>query len=355
MSERPCIIHIGTHKTGTTSLQIFVQQNFEAFFAAGLHAAQAGRIVVTDDAGTITGASPGNHELAWDLVGDRRAELDEFLAELSESPCRSAFVSSEDFSLLYARAPMLELMNREIRTVGFVPKIAVWLRAQGPYAESMYVERIKQGHFRPIREYLDEIVRDGRYLPAGTAQDIAFSYTRLLEPFELAFGLENVAVRAYAPTDYTEIFREFLSLVANLDPGIVEHSPKVRVYRPRENESLTFGELLVTLHDGLRPGVPLPQDPAEFLARYAPELPPDLANARFSLLSRDEHLQLLERFASENAAVAERFGAAVPFQTDADVRPVDDPMWETSRIERQVFDRCLTEWSTGSTPASQMR
>ncbi|MBV8434477.1 MAG: hypothetical protein JO029_09395 [Candidatus Eremiobacteraeota bacterium] len=344
MSERPCLLHVGTHKTGTTSIQVFLQENAPAFAAAGVRIAQTGRFKLVSTTGAV-GATPGNHELAWDLVADETAKLAELVQELRECGSRSAIVSSEDFSLLYARPAMLETLAEHVRDIGYVPKIAVYLRAQAAYAESMYVERIKHGHVKPIAAYVRTILEEGRYLPEGTRQDIAFSYVRLIEPFERVFGPANLFVRAYAPKEQTDIFRDFLEVLSTVDPPIARQELKLVLSRPRENESLSFGQLLWTLFVTLQPDAATAYDGARFLQEFAPDVPLELASARFALLQREEHLAFLERFASENARVAREYGAAVPFTVAADVAPAEHPVWEKARLERAVFDRCLQAWS----------
>jgi hypothetical protein len=345
MSGRPCILHIGTHKTATTSLQVFLQENYHAFAGASVHVAQTGRFALVSPSGA-TGATPGNHELAWDLVADGTTKLEELAAELSQTSARSAIVSSEDFSLLYARPEMLEALEARLRSAGWQAKILLYLRPQAAYAESMYVERVKHAHVRPIETYLHTIVQEGRYLPEGTRQDIAFSYRRLIDPFVAVFGRENVAVRAYAPREATDIFRDFLAAIGAFDPPIGGQQLKLVVSRPRENESLTFGQLLWTLFSTLRPQEAAAFDVSKFLPEFAPEILADAATSRFALLLREEYLALLDRFGDENAAIGREFGMDLPFVREGDVPPQDHPVWAKARLERAAFVRCLQAWAT---------
>jgi hypothetical protein len=291
------------------------------------------------------GATPGHHELAWELLDEGRSNLDDLIAELSQVPHRWALVSSEDFSLLYARPAGLAMLRDGLASIGYTAKIVLYLRAQASYAESMYGERIKHGHVRSIDFYLQRIVDQGYYLPDGTQQNIAFEYTRLIAPFVEVFGAGNVAVRAYVPSDdATWIFRDFLSAAGRLEPDFSRTPMQLQIASPRENEGLSFVNLLGTLHAQLQPGVPLPSDAMEFAGRYAPELSKELALARYSLLQRDEYVNLLQRFERDNREIERLFGAHVPFASEADVRPKDDPMWEKAQLERSIFDRCLAAW-----------
>ncbi|HEY1975414.1 MAG TPA: hypothetical protein VGG89_02575 [Candidatus Baltobacteraceae bacterium] len=346
MSMRPCILHIGTHKTGTTSLQIAFQENLDALHGSGIHFVQSG----------WHGDLPGNAELAWELVGERSETLLALLVEeLRANPYRTALLSAEDFSLLHARPRALEKLAGAVRSAGYDPHVLVYLRAQGAFAESMYVERVKQGHIRPIQSYLDTIVRTGCYVPEGTVQAIQFQYTRLLEPFAAAFGRDHMHVRIFTGSgEPSLIFKDFLGALSLLDAQFARDGLKLQLKHPRENASLPFVELLGTLHVMLRPGEPLPDDAMEFIGIHAPEVSEADAVARFALFDREEHLRLLRSFASDNAQIAAEYGASIPFVSENDVRPADDPYWTRAGALRAAFDRCLRLWSTESAGGPQM-
>lgn len=346
MSERPCILHVGTHKTGTTSLQVGLQENLDALHRAGLHFVQS----------AWHGVVPGSAELAWELMGGRHtALLSTVVDELRASPYRTAIVSAEDLSLLHANPRALAVLADAVRSAGYTPRVLVYLRAQGPFAESMYVERVKQGHVRPIERYLETIERTGSYLPDGTAQTIAFEYTKLLEPFVAEFGREFVEARAY-PGDHDSslLFNDFLGALRALDPEFARYPLNLQIGHPRVNGSLAFVQLLGTLHMMLRPDEPLPEDPMEFIRVHAPEVSEADAHSRFALFGRSEHLRLMRRFAGDNAIVASTYAAAIPFVSETDVPGPKEPYWLRARAERAAYDRCLAAWSPASEAGQQM-
>src|SRR4051812_1580029 len=90
--DRPCFIHIGLHKTGSTSIQKMLASREDWLGSLGLYVPKTGR----------TG-SQGHHLLAWEL--SRRhgfsgsAQFDALKRELREAgfPAR-VVLSSEDFS-----------------------------------------------------------------------------------------------------------------------------------------------------------------------------------------------------------------------------------------------------------------
>src|SRR5204862_1632178 len=72
---RELLLHVGTHKTGTTSLQVTL---------ADLSADLAARGILYPETGRV---GAGHHNIAWGLVGDRRFDrgvgyLDELADEI---------------------------------------------------------------------------------------------------------------------------------------------------------------------------------------------------------------------------------------------------------------------------------
>lgn len=56
-------IHIGPHKTGTTTLQFSLFLNKDKLKKNG---------ILYPDSGIISAKLPGHHNLAWEILGDKR-------------------------------------------------------------------------------------------------------------------------------------------------------------------------------------------------------------------------------------------------------------------------------------------
>lgn len=64
---RTCFVHIGTHKTGTTSLQV----------ALNRHCTELdGQYYLYPRTGRPTMAPDGHHNIAWEIAGDWRFQRD---------------------------------------------------------------------------------------------------------------------------------------------------------------------------------------------------------------------------------------------------------------------------------------
>jgi hypothetical protein len=342
--DRPVILHVGTHKTATTSLQLFLEENRALLAQAGLLLPMAGR---------PPAMQWGNHRLAWELLAFGSSDdLPALAAELRAQMPPAALLTSEDFSLLCTRPDTLASMASTLRAEGYLPKVIIYVRPQAPYIESMYVERIKHDQIRPLDEYLDEIYATGQYHPAGTAIRIEFRYSGLLEPFVEIFGRENVAIKVYqsgAPT--AQIFQEFLALIAWAYPQFAQTPLDLQVRSPRANESLRILELVQTVYGKLEKRAPDGDLLRAELIALTAKLPESIAHAKVTLLTRDDYLRCIACFGDDNAKVNERYGIAIPFVDERDVPPAGDPQWELARVQRAYFDealsRCLEAASRG--------
>jgi hypothetical protein len=334
---RTCILHVGTHKTGTTSLQVFIHQNEAALLQAGLLYPHAGR---------PPNVPTGNHQIAWDLlVHERSSDLAPLTDELRASPVDSALMTSEDFCLLYAKPHTIALLKASIEDAGYRAKVLIYLRPQASYLESIYVERIKHNYVRTLGSFVERSLATGMYHVDDSPIQLELRYTRLLGPWIEAFGRENIVVQPYVPGQpNAQIFQEFIRLVAALAPGFGNSPLSLTASQPRANDSIDYGGLLETAFSKLLPQRPHAFSPTAIVSSQVPGFPRELFGQRFSLLARDETVAFLEAFGPENAGIERDFGIRIPFQNESDIAPPDDPVWQKARLERALFDQLLAIW-----------
>ena len=102
-----CVLHAGTHKTGTTSIQALLTQNAEILADEGIYVPRAGR------ARRFLGSDyVGHHNIAWELNGDARFDrgegtLADLLVETAAVSQRVVVITSEDFEYLHANPQAL--------------------------------------------------------------------------------------------------------------------------------------------------------------------------------------------------------------------------------------------------------
>lgn len=129
--------HIGTHKTGTKSIQWFLQEHAEQL-------AQEGFLIPR--AGTTTQIA-GHHRLARDLVPgpcpdnvieDGEGMLEVLLAELRASDATTAVISSEIFHHLLDWPEKIRAMEEVLRKEGHTLEYLMFARKADGFAKSLY-------------------------------------------------------------------------------------------------------------------------------------------------------------------------------------------------------------------------
>ncbi|MFG1400837.1 hypothetical protein [Xanthobacter sediminis] len=156
---RRLYIHVGTHKTGTTSIQWYLSRHARTFRGYGFHVPQAGR---------IARGFAGHHNVAWTMLEDTRAEprqggLDAVLIELDMARAVRAVLSSEDFEFLADRPFDLRRFEGRILSAGWTPVYIMFLRAQGSYMLSVYHELSKRPDHAHFGAFSEEVLARGTF------------------------------------------------------------------------------------------------------------------------------------------------------------------------------------------------
>ncbi|MDZ4365885.1 MAG: hypothetical protein U0987_02465 [Afipia sp.] len=179
-------IHIGPHKTGTSSLQRFLFNNQKELLKRGVFYPIAG-----------LGARHAQHRFAFSIRGKldpkdrtvptREAELEPLFADIRSSGADTAILSSEAFFATgEAEIRILHSCVREFDTV-----VVFYARRQDEGYISSYTQRSKSStnrHTHPIHVHLGNPVKMGHDLDI---HGHAVSWARV-------FGKENVVARLYS-------------------------------------------------------------------------------------------------------------------------------------------------------------
>ena len=281
VSDRVCYIHLGTHKTGTTSIQAYLGANDRRFAADGVFVPRSGR---TDP------AYGSHHNIAWELRGDDRYDpafgsVDDLIGELRASTARVACLSSEDFELLWYVPHAFARFCASVRSAGWTPRAIVYLRSQAQYCERVYAELLKHGYRTGFSQYLDEVLNAGTFA-WGRGLGAPFDYEALLHFVECATESHETVVRAYhSGATGRVLLTEFARTL-----GVTESS--AYVVPARLNRTASFGEILRTL--GQSGGLALP------------------VTLPFTPLTARQAARVARRFGASNLALARRYGVVIP-------------------------------------------
>jgi hypothetical protein len=188
------VLHIGTPKTGTTSVQWSFKQSREMLASLGILYPSAG-------------LSADPHEFAHHpLVRAARKKIiapwNALLAEIAASPCDTVVVSSEEMTALDAKS--IEFVRDALK--GMDLSVVVYLREQVDYIESMYNQVIKTAKDTRTRE---------RFLNDFLATEAA-DYLQLLDRWTANLKPSKTAIRIYQASSLHngDIIDDFCELLA---------------------------------------------------------------------------------------------------------------------------------------------
>jgi hypothetical protein len=178
MAKRVCYIHIGPHKTGTTSIQWFLKENRAALLKHGYFVPESGNI------------HGGHHPLVRRLCGqpvpphqwDTAAR---FARAIKDTFCEAVVISSEALDGLLVNRDCARQFFGRMEELNLEPKLVFFPRNQSQLVNSRYTEVIKSFHrSEPFEAFVQAEIRHPslRYAYFVALAD-AFSSKLIAQPF----------------------------------------------------------------------------------------------------------------------------------------------------------------------------
>jgi hypothetical protein len=136
MSKRVCYIHAGPHKTGTTSIQWFLQENRAELLEHG---------VFVPESETKHGAHHAIVEklCGQELGGHREPSAAKAIQAIIETACKAIVISSEALERILRNGDHARIFFNRIRELNLEPKLILFPRNQSQWINSIYSSAVK--------------------------------------------------------------------------------------------------------------------------------------------------------------------------------------------------------------------
>lgn len=271
-------IHIGTHKTGSSTIQHAIRSSSEAMVSEGWRHIPAPAGILRQ----MMVASQYSQALADSLrkylLKEAKSQLpqDRYVLSyegLSGDP-RRGYVNSE------VVAKMLRYATKDFQT-----KVVVYLRRQDDWSESMYTQTVHEGSVESFESFLHSLMVPG-----------ALDYTRFLLGYEAMFGEENIAVRSYHSASSLGILDDFSSYL-----GIQKLCSQA--HKSRSNQSYSMAALEIAK----RVNPELNKAQRKLLRGVLQLALPKPSGQNFAYFSREARSNFLLQFDDTNRQVATKY------------------------------------------------
>jgi hypothetical protein len=227
-------LHIGTEKTGSTTLQRFGYINRHALQKRGICYPNNDRGIKLNaslpgyaSAVTLPPEASRIHTLDGpdSLAQFRQDMLAQLKAQLQASGCNTLWLSNERLSAYIRGRADIERMASLANALADSVKIVIYLRDQADLCVSAYSTLIKAGG-------------DGEMRPPISGRAYYYDYSRMISAWAEVFGRESIIVRVFDRRSLIggDVIDDFLSVL-----GIEDHTGFVR--EPDANTSLDANAL----------------------------------------------------------------------------------------------------------------
>lgn len=329
------ILHIGTEKTGTSSIQHFLHLNRRRLPKYGFH--------VLRSAGDYDQCALAVYTRSNDEADDYLAaqgiksikDREEFRAGLERaldkeltslpSSTHSVIISSEHFHSTLQTDQSMDRLQKLLSKYFQEVKVICYLREQGAVATSLYSTALKGGLCRTQEAYIQRQCRPQNYY---------FNYWQLLSRWEKAFGEDALNVAIYDKAEFLngELIEDFTGRVDSTLLGQLES------YKLLQNQSLSpEGQRLLL---GVNCAFARTQGNVEEIRVLCREEIYTLLKGRGQQLDLPTRKSIYESFLASNTAVQEKYfpGRGVLFPEPDQVLLKDE---EFSDNGKRALDKVL--------------
>lgn len=295
-------IHIGTHKTGSTSIQYFLFKNRNKLKEQGFLYPLSG-IPKKNLFGQHHLAAAFLENLQINTYNPNSGGWEEVISEADALPDKKIIISSENFS--HPRFDLEQIYKVKDYLSQYTVKIVVYLRRQDNYLISQYRQ------FIGANKYSDSFQR------FISEQKWLIDYYQILKPWQEVFGTKNIIVRVFEPERFkNDLLDDFLDAIdypqnrseltktsmQSVSPSVKETNLKQYFNQivqkrlsltPKQYRNKYLTKLNNTLKKRLSIGKAINKIPDSILSNQ--------------LISVEERIELLQEFEESNQKVAREY------------------------------------------------
>lgn len=326
-------LHIGTEKTGTTTLQAVAGINRDLLLREGLFYPEApgnrnhvGLALYASETPNLDLRRTAGLFSEDSLDAFRNKFPRELKSEIEASGSPRVFLCNEHLSSRVRRSREVERIATLLRPIAKNIKVTVYLRRQDELFQSHYSTTVKSGR----KHELD---------PPANAQNRYYNYELLLAPWAEIFGEENINVRIYDRKTLLngDVVSDLFALMS---------IPEGAVLQRNENRNQRLDHTSLQFLMAMNQYLPLSAD--DVLNPERGDLTKAIESASrgvpFSVPAATRR-GIMELFEPSNAEVARRYLGRADGKLFADVEYEDATGTETLTVERAVeIAACLWRW-----------
>lgn len=192
-------IHIGTHKTGSTSIQFFLFKNRQKLIDRGFLYPLSG-IPRKDLFGQHHLAAAFLEKLNLNTYNPDAGGWEQVVIEANSFQDLNLIISSENFCL--PRFDLEQIYKIKEYLSQYAVKIVIYLRKQDDYLISQYCQFIRSNkYFDSFKQFVAET-------------KLSLDYYQILKPWQKVFGIENIIVKVFDPEQFkSNLTNDFLDTI----------------------------------------------------------------------------------------------------------------------------------------------
>jgi len=217
-NNKTIYIHIGPHKTGTTTIQHALYSNEDRLLQAGILCPKSGRSFPS---------SAAIHNLGFELLSYKR-KFDPKYGTWKDLQ-KEIFHSDERIHKVILSSEVLSVLDlRQIRFIknilkNYNIKIIMYLRRQDEAIQSSWVEHVRNAGQKPIIDSFFNWLKKFNYRVGNT------DYLNIIKKWQQIFSKTNMILRIFDPSQFRgSLFNDFL-LLCNENISDLNECPNLNV------------------------------------------------------------------------------------------------------------------------------